>query len=698
MEPRDWCSPIGFIRLCKQQDMGKACYIYSYPCASNDEKREVTEILLPESETVKACRIGVGLRRPVGPMEIVPSKDRAGSIQLSALDSAKIGNSDLFHGRILQPEKGDIELVKKWLHICEFQHAQKCEVPAAHPEIASPDPAPENLLVIDVQHMQLCYLPAGKRYVALSYCWPVNNTGNFTTSRADLPQLLQPGSLRERWESILPTVRDAIDVTRDIGDQYLWVDALCIVQDDDVGKQAQIRQMDLVYGAAFLTIICAPFDPGFSGLPCYRAGSRLDVQSAEEVQGLTLTTTMPNIDDIALSSRWDTRAWTFQEHRLSRRRLFFTELQLYFQCSCAVFCEDAVGEGIFPTAFIFGHTSLWNSCAVEAPYFQDGGQGTWISRSPAPGNQGGLWRYMDLLDQYSRRNLTFPGDIVFGFQGLMSLLTRVQGMTFLAGLPEQYFLQALLWLETGSHTRRKIEVSGSVVLPYPSWTWAGWATSITYLGSPLMPNHVVPEVDWFIVDDETGVIVRLDTPGLAAQPMQLSHGPDNQDVRPGQEEIPRKILESLRPREELKTSEGYWNPRQHLACWSSIASFKLTGDSFDMKGWGGSVPDHVNLVIFDGLARAVGSIPMANDWKEDELAEKARTYEFMLLSRSQEPRAASNGLKYFDSEKLSKRAWCFLNVMLVTRTGNTVTREGVGVIHEDAWVEAKPIPMFIKVY
>jgi hypothetical protein len=92
------------------------------------------------------------------------------------------------------------------------------------------------------------------QYVALSYYW--GTTQHFTTTSANLARMKE----RICWNELPQTIKDAITTTRALGIQYLWVDALCIIQDSQEDWEAESKKMADVYGGAFLTISAA-LDP-----------------------------------------------------------------------------------------------------------------------------------------------------------------------------------------------------------------------------------------------------------------------------------------------------------------------------------------------------------------------------------------------------------------------------------------------------
>ena len=687
-----WVSPQEFVEQTCKERSEIDCYIYSYLNAQNIGVEATTSI--PQqgplvSET--AYRISIGTRIPND--TAIPYLDHAGDIQLSATTATEIGKDRLFHGRDIDPARVNISLARDWLSLCETRHGQLCEEPAFESKDALPTITPKNLFVLDVQNMCLCLLPQGGRYVALSYCWSDKNT--FVATRSTVVELLKPGSLKGKMSKLSQVIQDAIHCVDELGVAYLWVDALCIIQDDEEQKRTQIYQMDRVYGSAVLTLICCPPDPkiglgDYDGLPGYRIGTRISRQDIREVQCLSLLTTFPSVDLAISGSRWNSRAWTFQEDRLSRRKLFFTEMQLYFQCSCSVFCEDVVGEGNSPSAFFYPGTTLWNSSGIRTSQWKNQeGALTWLSRSPYRDPTESIASYSRLVDQYTSRQMSDPGDIINAFRGILSFLQHSMKTEFWVGLPEAYLDEALLWMEAGPHVRRTISVDGSTSMPFPSWSWAGWDTKIALEGG-IFEGYIRPEVDWFITN-QTGVAIQLTTPGSYNPLLQSQITSSNKTVRPIGKP-PKEFLETLRPRIQVSSSERDWEIPRFLASWTSNASFKLTGETVDLGGYGGTAwEDHESLVISDDMGNFAGSIIMEQRWKAESLTD-SNMFEFMLLSRS----SVMAELTLFDEGVFPRREWCFINVMLIERDNDQARRLGVGVIHEDAWVKAKPVPMLIK--
>src|SRR5436305_4765449 len=167
------------------------------------------------------------------------------------------------------------------------------------------------------------------------------------TTTENLATLMCPGSLESKLHDRPLTVRDTFQLAKALGFEYLWVDTLCIVQDDMNGKHSQIAQMDRIYYFATLTVVAFAGQNANRGLPGLGPSSRKNSQHVEEVQGLKLTVPLPNhlATGIDNTAPWSTRGWTYQERRLSRRILCFSETQVSFECQYDFYCEDTHIEG-----------------------------------------------------------------------------------------------------------------------------------------------------------------------------------------------------------------------------------------------------------------------------------------------------------------------------------------------------------------
>ena len=282
-------------------------------------------------------------------------------IRLLANDAHYLGQKPLYHGRIIGNHISPM-LLWSWISPCRVRHTH-CEK-VRHRWGIEKLTGPRSLLLIDPINMCL-----RKRriwvdiedYIALSYVWGGQQGLQLLKSnRADLQK---PDSLKELWDHIPAAIQDAIELVRGLDPYYyeattldgakianqhlgLWVDQLCITQDDPVEKAIQIEQMGHIYSDAMTTIIAT------EGTHSNQALSRLhpdnEATSSEQVVcnigGLRLAAALPNINVILQTCKWTTRAWTMQEAELSHSVLIFSKKQVYFRCHEEVFQEDVVSE------------------------------------------------------------------------------------------------------------------------------------------------------------------------------------------------------------------------------------------------------------------------------------------------------------------------------------------------------------------
>jgi hypothetical protein len=209
-----------------------------------------------------------------------------------------------FIGKKINPVCIDMAEVNSWIQECRQYHRGPCQsnVTASFTEIR------QILRVLDVEEDCLTTLPNGAEYTALSYVWGASKR-DFKTTRQNLPITTQPGGLKPFIEDLPLVIRDAILVTKSIGARYLWVDRLCIVQDDDMEKEMVIPRMNLVYENAFITFFSCGWGDASGGLTGVRPSWIQRRQIGARI-ALGLELVMPHNLEAILHSPWASRGWT----------------------------------------------------------------------------------------------------------------------------------------------------------------------------------------------------------------------------------------------------------------------------------------------------------------------------------------------------------------------------------------------------
>jgi hypothetical protein len=628
-------------------------------------------------------------------------------IQLHADDAHLLGISQDFRARLPNAAGFDMSQACKWLELCRTEHGNLCSTLEGDFDGGTPPPQPLDLLAIDLFDMSICDMPQGAEYIALSYCWPA--TAYLTLEQNNREKLFRQGALLDNMDKLPGTVQDAIRCAKELPFQYLWIDALCIVQDDYDHKDKQLRQMDRVYSCASLTLVCAypvarDSHDLCSGFPGYHKHDQARHRSIENVKGLRMMVACQDVDDTLLRTRWYTRCWyvvsrysvlwrqrliifrTYQEQLLSCRLLYFTPAQVYFQCSCSVFCEDVHCESIGKTATLSPGNTLWNSKARHSTSTDTGNWGGWdLSRKPLDALTQMLESYEMALSAYTYRDVSYPSDILKAFEGIKVVLSAAMQTDFWQGIPEKILAQALCWQLTGTFRRRRLRPVGQPPSEplFPSWTWAGWDSSVN-LNYHMAIKAYRTDAEWYIINNNS-VATRLNV-----HPEWISL----QSQRPAASVI-RAFLPKIVPREDVDATSEEWRDARTLACWTTCASFVLDGSDHQISSNGHERlwPESTNFAIKDKWGDTAGCILLPKSYFEDSGADWLRC-EFILISRSLPLRTT---MSYFDEEVYKMKEWCHLNIMLISRRDEfRAFRVGVGIVHKDAWVAAKPETTFVK--
>lgn len=228
----------------------------------------------------------------------------------------------------------DRSLPRFWLEKCEWSH-EKYPVPDWKS-------LGTDLDLIDTRNNCIATVVRDRRYAALSYVWGGNQSLQLNSQTEHL--LRRPGGLKK--VRLPETIRDAVRLTKSLGLRYLWVDSICIVQDDKKRRDKLLSNMGWIYENATVTIVAASNKNARQGLPGVKSVARMSSQMVVDIQGLQMAAVINSpedpLEDVKIG-QWSTRGWTFQEGLLSRRLLFLTSQQMIFVCKHQTCFEDTNG-------------------------------------------------------------------------------------------------------------------------------------------------------------------------------------------------------------------------------------------------------------------------------------------------------------------------------------------------------------------
>jgi hypothetical protein len=380
----------------------------------------------------------------------------------------------------VQPDDSwiDLEVIRSWLRACERHHGGRCK-PVTHNDnslFCSP------ALLIDVERMCLVCATPDMKYFALSYVW--GNSPSTCVLLANL-HILQKKDALGNLVDLPMTIAHVIRLTKLLEGRYLWVDRLCIVQDDGLVKQAQLDRMGNIYAGAFATFVAASGSDarhglkgisGVTGRRHFSAGSPRWLFSPAVMHSafvdITTISKTPTADSyfrttgeilveqaqLLIKCKWFSRGWTFQENMFSRRKIIFQNETVNWECLCAAWHEaegsvdnhhhQMPDNQLIPTSLGFDMT-LW-------PDF---------------------YRFARLVSLYNRRHFSYPEDVMDAFAGVISMLSGSFTGGFITGLPQTLLDSALLWQPYTpiNHRTRKGEQDACLT----SWSWVGWHGDIS---------------------------------------------------------------------------------------------------------------------------------------------------------------------------------------------------------------------------
>jgi hypothetical protein len=382
--------------------------------------------------------------------------------------TCNVGNpaSRVISTRPIEKEGGSDEIFKQvsaWLNECLHEQRRGRKTHANCPK-PTDNYMPTRLIEIssDTDQCRLkLWASTGsvtEPYVALSYCWGGDQPFKLTQRWLDDWMVDIP------WNELPQTTKDAVTVCQKLGIRFLWVDSICIMQDDANDKAVEISRMPHIYRNSTLTVAAsraAHVQAGFLGERTATdfpgAAFKLPFQWKPPVGLGSITLVKAAIHPEPL----DLRAWAMQERLLSPRTVEFGTRQLRFICQNN---PRGVTDGwrLKPEENEYRRDNLEDIAVLRADF--DALQGTQPG-IPIIDFEEGMDNWMRLVEVFTHRLLTIPADRILAISGIAERYGRVFGDQYCAGIWRSTFAKALFWRPADKLHPRPQTWQG------PSWSW-----------------------------------------------------------------------------------------------------------------------------------------------------------------------------------------------------------------------------------
>jgi len=373
------------------------------------------------------------------------------------------------------------EIASRWLKNCVESHSS-CRPPVEFQKppkrlIYVGNKTPNPLLVEtfpDLQHAE---------WVSLSYRWGEKPSMKLTN---DTMNALKNGIPLGDFDA---TIRDAVVVTRALGISYIWIDALCILQDQNEWNE-EVSKMNEIYGGSTMTLVVASSDSVRNKFLKERHLKYIPVAystdpAADHRARLFVS---PEWDDNEreYNGPWSNRGWTMQEGLFPNRLLHYTSSQIIWKCceeqrferGVIERVEDRIAEALTYSDYgdiAFGSGFLWQLPAfLKFKRFK-----AYLPISldyPLLSDSETFRLWYDLVEEYTPRKFTDISNRLVAISGLARMYgAMIRHPTYVAGLWKEDLIRGLLW-----------HVKGATLIPKgsadniptsrnfsPSWSWAG---------------------------------------------------------------------------------------------------------------------------------------------------------------------------------------------------------------------------------
>lgn len=341
-------------------------------------------------------------------------------------------------------------MARSWLARCSSHENCPSQVAA---------PLPTRLVEIshEGQECKLHISTSGEKdhYVTLSHCWGPDGI-KFLLKKANIKQL--QNSIHT--ESLPRSFQDAIAITRRLGFRFLWIDALCIIQDSVEDWACESSVMSEIYRNGIVMISATAAPDSQHGILRPRDLLRSPRFGRHEEFFF-----QASCDGRYSNKPLHYRGWCLQERIMAPRILHFGEFQLEWECVSQCWAENSG----FADRKRSKQDEVLRSRSSSMPFIWPPKLGLEKDSKQA----GRLAAFYECIREYTKRQLSKRSDKLAAFSGLVSAFHTPELGIYLAGLWEKDFIYGLNWRPSDEWNELPAEElpAGDEYIA-PSWSWA----------------------------------------------------------------------------------------------------------------------------------------------------------------------------------------------------------------------------------
>ena len=356
--------------------------------------------------------------------------------------------------------------IRGWMNECSKKHSS-CKQYASKARIM-----PKRLLRVNGSNMCLISPSVSVPFAALSYCW--GSTQQSTTTNDNIAERFN----NINHSDLQQTLKDAVLITRMLGLQYIWIDSLCIIQDNQDDWATEAGTMADIFAGAHIVLAATrakDVSDGFLNprtapitIKSAAAGKGSFSFQARRIHHHSYFNAML-LDDLPLFKR----GWCMQEILLSCRILHFCQDEVYYECKTGGRCECGLADSQAGKRLGFTMSppeTYINTTHMKVEFDTIAFPQQWCS----------------LVSHFTSLQLKYVNDKLPALSGLAQHAQYIQPGAYIAGIWEKGLAYYLSWHLDPSHLSTIPCKANKLNNPTFSWITARGPVKHTWFTNPFL--------------------------------------------------------------------------------------------------------------------------------------------------------------------------------------------------------------------